>query len=304
MGEVKVFVLYHKLMPVFRSEVFEPLQTGCADNGGLDGFLHDNTGENISGKNRCYAELTGNYWVWKNYLPAHPELEYVGFCHYRRNWDLRKNGSVQDAVFFRRQSYSRFLKYFGKHSSLPYVLKKLNGCDILLPGKLSFAPYGLSNLENYRSAGHPDEALSAVRAAIEKVHPESIGDFDGFFAENSGYFCLNYIMRRELFADFMTWLFSILDEVENARGWDYGDSYERSKMPAYMAERLLNVWLKGRIRERSLRIAEKAMVVLVEPDKGFRRQCIVNALFNFYHVLKFHRAADFFGKWFRREVKP
>lgn len=90
MSRVKVFVLYHKLMPEFRSDVFEPLQTGCKTNSKIPGFHHDDTGDNISDKNKWYAELTGNYWVWKNYLPVHPEVEYVGFCHYRRNWNFRK----------------------------------------------------------------------------------------------------------------------------------------------------------------------------------------------------------------------
>lgn len=302
MGDIKVFVLYHKPMPVFQSEVFVPLQTGCDDNEHIDGFLHDNTGDNISKKNKFYAELTGCYWVWKNYLPNHPELEYIGFCHYRRNWDLRKKGAIQDPWFMRKKSYSGFRKYFDEHSSSAFVREKLEDCDILLPGKISFAPYGQSNFESYRCAGHSDAALKAAREAVKNLYPECEEDFDDFFSKNNGYFCLNYIMRRELFEDFMTWLFSVLGEVERNFDWNCGDTYATSKMPAYIAERLLNVWLRSRDKKQGLKIIEKVSFVLVEPAKGFRYRCFVDSLVNFYHITRFHYMARFF-KSFRKENK-
>lgn len=41
--------------------------------------MTDNTGDNISSKNKYYCELSTQYWVWKNI-----DSEYYGFCHYRR----------------------------------------------------------------------------------------------------------------------------------------------------------------------------------------------------------------------------
>lgn len=291
MGNVKVFVLYHKPMPVFKSEVFMPLQTGCDDNMCIDGFLHDNVGDNISYKNRYFAELTGNYWVWKNYLPMHPDLEYVGFCHYRRNWDLRNKGVVEDYGFVRKMVYSNFEKYFRSHSSEAYISKKLEDCDIMLPGRISFAAYGISNLENYKRSGHSEMALDVVRNVIQDSYPDYMEDFNNFFSSSNGYYCLNYIMRRAWFVDYMTWLFAILDKVGEKFEWDCGDSYEVSKMPAYIAERLFNVWICNRTRKFGLKIIEKEMVLLVEPIKGFRKQCMIDSFVRFYH------------RYFRKENK-
>ena len=52
----------------------------------------DNSGENISKKNKNYAELTYHYWFWKNYLDKY-DGEWIGFCHYRKFWSLKSHSS-------------------------------------------------------------------------------------------------------------------------------------------------------------------------------------------------------------------
>ena len=71
-----------------------------------EGMTPDNTGDNISLKNRCYCELTTQYWAWKN-----ADADYYGFCHYRRFFTLsekivtdrklvskRRDGTVRGGV--------------------------------------------------------------------------------------------------------------------------------------------------------------------------------------------------------------
>ena len=40
-------------------------------------WVTDNTGDNISKKNKSYCELSTQYWAWKNI-----DADYYGFCHY------------------------------------------------------------------------------------------------------------------------------------------------------------------------------------------------------------------------------
>ena len=57
---------------------------------GIDKFdeewTRDNTGKNISYKNKFYGENTFHYWLWKNKLRDCFNQKWLGFCHYRRFW--------------------------------------------------------------------------------------------------------------------------------------------------------------------------------------------------------------------------
>lgn len=48
------------------------------------GYLRDNIGDHIAGKNRHWCELTAQYWLWRNVLNLEAEEQINGFCHYRR----------------------------------------------------------------------------------------------------------------------------------------------------------------------------------------------------------------------------
>ena len=78
--DIKLFVCCHRPCEVPGHPLLVPLQVGAAlADGHFAGFVHDDTGDNISHKNRSYCELTGQYWAWKN-----AEADYYGFFHYRR----------------------------------------------------------------------------------------------------------------------------------------------------------------------------------------------------------------------------
>ena len=78
----KIFVITHKLFTPPADPMYVPLQVGRAKNGDLGaGYLGDDTGDNISELNPQFVELTGMYWIWKNYNG--PE-DCIGINHYRR----------------------------------------------------------------------------------------------------------------------------------------------------------------------------------------------------------------------------
>ena len=77
---VKIFAMTHKEFDVPNDSMYIPLHVGHAGAKKDFGYMGDDTGDNISDLNCYYAELSGVYWVWKNYH----EADYVGVCHYRR----------------------------------------------------------------------------------------------------------------------------------------------------------------------------------------------------------------------------
>ena len=78
---LKIFVVYYKPAPLIKTEIFEPIQAGRTIAGTpsrqgtftkeeiswlSENMIGDNTGQNISGLNRSFAEITALYWIWKN----------------------------------------------------------------------------------------------------------------------------------------------------------------------------------------------------------------------------------------------
>lgn len=45
-------------------DIYLPVQVGPAEEN-FQGFVRDNTGDNIASKNPNYCELTVQYWAWK-----------------------------------------------------------------------------------------------------------------------------------------------------------------------------------------------------------------------------------------------
>ena len=240
-----IFVLYHKASTRFESDIYHPLQTGVA-NAGFDlGMLRDDTGDNISRKNQHYGELSGWYWVWKNWLPDHPEVDRIGFCHYRRFLNPFRRPSAKFP--FRPVPARQFEKQFfsWKDEEVDAVF---HSADIVLP-----------HPRDLRKSPLYDKRHETVYTQYSKAHPQP--DMDEFleivssdsptsaFATKqvlSGHIlrdCLMFVMRRDLFDDLANWTFQHLFRLESRSHWERYTHYMDIRTPAYLMERFFNVWL-------------------------------------------------------------
>ena len=59
-------------------------------------WTQDNTGINISNKNKYYGEYTFHYWLWKNKLNNYDKDKWIGFCTYRRHWAAKNYLNIND----------------------------------------------------------------------------------------------------------------------------------------------------------------------------------------------------------------
>lgn len=78
-NKVKLLICYHKPFYLFKDEVLTPIHVGRANamkrmdhesenfKWLMENMIGDDTGENISGRNDYYNEMTALYWAWKNY---------------------------------------------------------------------------------------------------------------------------------------------------------------------------------------------------------------------------------------------
>ena len=73
-----MFICAHKPFTPPEGDMYVPLQVGSALGEDL-GMTRDDSGDNISTRNKSFCELTGIYWIWKNVT-----CDIAGICHYRR----------------------------------------------------------------------------------------------------------------------------------------------------------------------------------------------------------------------------
>ena len=110
-SNVAIFVLYYKEGKlVTENNYYHPIMAGNSLVNSSSPWMGDDTGDNISIKNRYFSELTGIYWAWKN-----TSFPITGFCHYRRFFTTRPLTKTEKIKQFLRHplnwNYSRGLIY-------------------------------------------------------------------------------------------------------------------------------------------------------------------------------------------------
>lgn len=236
---MRVFIAAHKLFstrPKF--DEYVPINTGAVFHPDLP-FISDNTGDNISSKNKNYCELTALYWAWKN-----TDDDICGLVHYRRF----------------------FVTWVG------YVVKLITGknCCFLSPKQIR------RGLERYDiiastishdwnknmpiidsfSISHNRRDMLVAREGISELFPEYMQTFDDVIMKGELFYPANmFISKRELFDSYCKWLFPILKYVEDRIDISDYDDYQK-RVFGFISERLLYVW----IRHNNLRVMERHVI--------------------------------------------
>ena len=211
-----------------------------------EGFIGDDTGDNISNKNRYYSELTGLYWVWKNM-----KSDVVGSCHYRRYFTDAKlplSYKLKQLLLFypvgilkdrRGVIYTSNLKYWNsKIISKKEVRNILKSYDAVLPVQRKFK-YSVE--EHYRRY-HDINDLVLIEKILNENYPEYIESYNAVLKGNTMFANNMFVLKWNMFDELMTWLFSILFKFEKEINFgDYKDYQER--IMGFLSERLITVWM-------------------------------------------------------------
>lgn len=265
MNKTAIFVLYHKNATAFKSEIFKPLQTGAARSTQDFGFLRDDSGDNISAKNHNYGELTGWYWVWKNWLPKNPEFDRIGFCHYRRFLDPfgRPVNAMQP---FHPYPVADFKRRFATWNDSE-IDTLYHTADMVLPKRLSLRKSRLydrkyETVYTQYAKAHPVPDMDAFLEMLVAESAECASATRHVFGGHEFRDCLMFVMRRDMFESLAAWTFRLLFALEKKSNWSRYTDYMDVRVPAYIFERAFNVWLalhpSATVLERdSIRLVDK-----------------------------------------------
>ena len=205
-----IFAMTHKKFIPPTDSMYVPLHVGREGKEDL-GYLADNTGDNISAKNQYYSELTGMYWVWKNYTAS----DNVGICHYRRFL-------VNDA---------------GKLFTKEEIEALLGRYDLITTKTLTMRyPYydGFSHNHNLKD-------LETALSVIKEMYPDDYDTLEKMIHQRQTWFGNIMICKKTLYDEYCSWLFPIFFEMEKRIDVESYDDYHK-RVFGFISEFLLYVW--------------------------------------------------------------
>lgn len=186
----------------------------------LQETIRDNLGDNISFKNKDYAEMTATYWLWKN-----DKSDYKGLSHYRRRFVLDNE-----------------------------LFNELNQgiCEVVLSTPRVILPSLSESFDCNTSIKTHDFEL--IKEAVIDIYPEMDTDLQCYFG-GTFFFPTNMVIaRRDIFDSYCEWLFRILESIENNE--QYSVLRKRTRYNAYIAEILTSFYFIYYCEQFSIRVAE------------------------------------------------
>ena len=234
----------HKKIEEIPDKMYIPLQVGAKGREAL-GYIMDNSGENISGKNQYYCELTGIYWLWKNV-----DCDIIGICHYRR--------------------------YFTKDEKLldkGYIERIMQTYPIIIPNS---SCVNETDVYQHYAKRHNINDLKLCREVISRKYPAYREAFD--YAMDSILVSVGnmWITRKEIFDRYCAWLFDILFEVEKEIDFSAYDDYQK-RVIGFLAERLFRGWLfmqPEAVTEENMKLIDPVDFFNAEKRVALLYQCI------------------------------
>jgi hypothetical protein len=233
----RIFITYHKpskllngfncVTPIHGGRV---LRTATKDGdihiSDIDWLLHntigDDSGENISKKNREYCELTSLYWVYKNYDLS--QCSHVGFMQYRRHFIFKEDEFSKSKNDFEAEAFS--IKRY-KTINPDYInavgltegkiLEYIHNYDCIIPYYGNLARAGVDSIwldYAQQIPGLHIDDLCSLRKVFSEKFPEDLKLFDEYLSQPKKLMYLMFILRKDIFMDYCRFLFDTLFSVE------------------------------------------------------------------------------------------
>lgn len=220
MSKTIIAVIAHKKASFPKDPIYFPVEVGAEKHTEHFSPYQDNLGENISGKNETYCELTGIYWVYKNL-----DYDVVGLVHYRRYFLERK-------VFSKKKAFRHIL-------SEKTIESILSTADFIVPKKRHY--FIESNYSHYLHV-HRIEPLNELIKVLKADYPSYYESLNRYLKKKSGYYFNMFVASKEVANKYLDWLFEVLRKVEPHVDVSTYTPYEKRAF-GFLAELLLNAYI-------------------------------------------------------------
>ncbi len=151
-----------------------PIQAGAALASSHIAEITDDTGDNISERNRMYCEMSAVYWVWKN-----TDHDWVGIEHYRRHLLVK-----------------------------PWMLT--SEVDAIMPLPYICYPHEAAQFRRFVS----EDVLQALLRALKQLHPDQYEEYKSILYGQYQYTYNLVCARRDVFRAYCGWFFEITQLME------------------------------------------------------------------------------------------
>lgn len=284
-NKIKILVGYHKPSLLFKNDILTPIHLGrdIADEAAKDGkndlksqqwlndhLIGDNTGDNISRKNRSYNEMTAMYWAWKN-IEQLGNPEYIGFMHYRRQFIFDDNvvPLFKDIPFEAPDSQFRIDTLSDSHIATLFnekvITDALKDTDVILPRGIH---WDFTVYDQYLAASGQAHQIRDLDVTLQ-VLKEEFKDYypiaEAYMNGNRHYWWNMFVMRTDVFIQYCEFMFAVLFRAEEFINILEPSMSERTvvqkRIYGFLSERLSGIFFTYLRNRSDLRIKEKYTIL-------------------------------------------
>ena len=250
MNQLEMYCLsiHDKLLEKINQIGYIPVGLGSFDYS--SGWLRDNTGDNISHKNKNYGEYTFHYWFWKNILEKTEIDNWVGFCAQRRFWSNDKNikkinnfedlnANVLKSVPEEWNNYDVIIGNEIKVTNIPWIKIIKYGKQAIFENPKSI----FKSKRNIKFQFDMFHGCGLLDKAINLLPEQDKFDFrkyvEGKNSYNQGnmFICKSKKIMSNYYSSIFEWLF----KCEKIFGFNL-HGYSKQRIYGFLAERYLPYW--------------------------------------------------------------
>ena len=247
MNNLEIFCICidNKLLNKIKEIGYTPV--GLGPDNFSEGWVRDNSGTNISHKNKFYGELTFHYWLWKNKLKDIEKDKWVGFCGYRRFWknesnDLQTSKDINQKILKNtHQNWENYDVILGNQ----IYLDQIPWIKVFKYGKIAFLrnPGAIFKKgRNIRFQFDMFHGNGVLDKAIDLLNINDREDFKSFVKNHTSFNYGNMFIckSKDLMNRYYETIFPWLEKCEAIFGSDL-KGYE-VRTYGFLAERFMAFW--------------------------------------------------------------